>query len=89
MDTQPGEQGPQAKHPGNSKHGRDPYRGDENSDDSAPLDPKRKRRQQHHGSQRIKAGDTEGEGRSEERQHRQRLLGSHLTDGRTDRSVAQ
>ena len=54
-----------------------------------PLDPKRKRRQQHHGSQRIKAGDTEGEGRSEERQHRQRLLGSHLTDGRTDRSVAQ
>ncbi|BCY26287.1 hypothetical protein KB1_22770 [Cutibacterium modestum] len=80
MDTQPGKQDPQAKRPGNSEDDGGPYRGYEKSDHAASSDPEPKCCQQHEGSQRIEASDTEGEGRSEERQHGERLLGSHLTD---------
>ena len=66
-----------------------PYRGDEESHDPAPPDPEPECCQQHQGPQRIESGDTEGESRSEERQHRERLLGSHFSNGMNCPRVAQ
>jgi hypothetical protein len=89
MDAQPSKQRSQTKHPGNPKTSGGPYRGDEESHDPAPPDPEPECCQQHQGPQRIESGDTEGESRSEERQHRERLLGSHFSNGMNCPRVAQ
>lgn len=89
MDAQPSKQRSQTKHPGNPKTSGGPYRGDEESHDPAPPDPEPECCQQHQGPQRIESGDTEGESRSEERQHRERLLGSHFSNGVNCPRVAQ